>query len=412
MRTLLLLTHSFPFGEGEEFLSSELRCVSGFDRILVVPCSRKPGSVRTKDLPEGVSCLQIPRVPFGRGAYFLVLFRPCVQAELLRLLWKGRFRPDRAHELLYFWKNAEEIFSALKRAVSFAPGDGVVIYSYWLYDAAAAGAMLAGYLRKMGVAVLQISRAHGFDVYAERSKTNYLPMRPYLFHRIDRIFPCSEDGARTLRREAGGEAGKIRRAYLGTGDLGFGMPSREPLHLVSCSYLVPVKRLDLLVGALKQADFPVVWTHIGSGPLEGKIRALAAGLPRSVKAEFPGAMENHAVLEYYKTHRVSAFVNVSGSEGIPVTVMEACSFGIPVVATDVGGTKEIVKNGENGFLIPKDFSPEKLLDVLRNLARMEEAQYGKLCANARRIWMEKFDAEKNYRKFYGELSELSERSGV
>jgi glycosyltransferase involved in cell wall biosynthesis len=92
--------------------------------------------------------------------------------------------------------------------------------------------------------------------------------------------------------------------------------------------------------------------------------------------------------------------------------MEACSFGIPVVATDVGGTKEIVKNGENGFLIPKDFSPEKLLDVLRNLARMEEAQYGKLCANARRIWMEKFDAEKNYRKFYGELSELSERSGV
>lgn len=408
MKTLLVLTHSFPYGTGEEFLAAELRRVSGFDRVLVVPCSRNADAVPTKQLPKGVECLPLSRVPLGRGAYFRILFRPRVQAELFRLLRQGRLRADRAHELLYFEKSAEEIFAALRRAVAFSAGDSVVLYSYWLYDAAAAGAMLAGYLRRKGVRVLQISRAHRFDIYAERSAAGYLPMRAYLFRKADRIFPCSEDGAQVLRREAGREAGKIRCAYLGTRDLGAGLPSLRPFHIVSCSYLVPVKRLHLLIGALKKADFPVVWTHIGSGPLEDKLRALAAELPPGVKAEFLGAMDNGSVLEYYRTHRVSAFLNVSSSEGIPVTVMEACSFGIPVVATDVGGTKEIVSSGENGFLIPRDFSPDELLGVLRGLAGMEETRYGALSANARRIWGEKFSAEKNYRKFYEELSERSE----
>lgn len=405
MKTLLLLTTSFPFGAGEEFLAAELKHVSGFDRVLVVPCSRKPDAVQTKHLPEGVSCVRLSRVPLGRSAYLRIFCRPCVLAELFRLLRQGRLRPGRAHELLYFMKNTEEIFSALKNAVSFSPRESVVIYSYWLYEAAAAGVMLADYLRKKGVSVHQISRAHRFDLYEEQTKTGYLPMRAYLFRHIERIFACSEDGARTLRRQAGREAGKIRCAYLGTKDLGPGLPGRGPFHLVSCSYLVPVKRLDRLIDALMKADFPVVWTHIGSGPLESELKALVKKLPPAVKAEFPGAMENHDVLDYYKTHRVSAFVNVSASEGIPVTIMEASSFGIPVVATDVGGTKEIVRNGENGFLLPKDFSADELLGVLRSLAGMEEARYDALCTNARRIWSEKFSAESNYRKFYDEFNE-------
>ena len=49
------------------------------------------------------------------------------------------------------------------------------------------------------------------------------------------------------------------------------------------------------------------------------------------------------------------FVNPSYSEGLPTTVLEAGAMGLPIIATDVGGTREIIKNEENGFLIrPKD----------------------------------------------------------
>ncbi len=403
MKLLLILTNTFPLGNGEEFLSAEMKHASGFDRIVVCPCSPKAGSVQTKPLPENVECVGLPRRDGGKAAYARLLFRPPVQGELFRLLRAGRLTPARAHELLFFAKHAEEVYNALKRSVPVRPSDSVVIYSYWFYDAAAAGALFAAFLRKRGVSVRLVSRAHGFDIHSERAENGYLPMRPYLFRRVDRIFPCSDDGATVLKREADPFASKITRSYLGTEDCGVGPRSREPFHLVSCSYMIPVKRLHLIAEALETADFPVVWTHIGSGPLEQTIHALAKKLPANVKTEFLGQCGNREILGYYKSTPVSVFVNVSSSEGIPVSVMEACSFGIPAVATDVGGTGELVSDGENGFLLPADFSPQDLLDRLRRFRSMGEDEYRGYCANARRIWEEKFNAPRNYERFYKEI---------
>ena len=404
MKTLLLLTNSFPFGSGEEFLSAELKQSSGFDEIFVCPCSRKAASVQTKLLPAGVRCIPLARKSKGLTAYVRLWFRPCVQAELFRLLRAGRFSPGRVHELLFFMKNADEIFDALKRSISIRPGDSAVIYSYWLYDAAAAGVRFAAFLRKQGVRVRQISRAHGFDIHSERAAYGYLPMRAYLFRHLDHVYPCSDNGADVLKQNAGRYAAKITRAYLGTEDRGTAQQSRTPFHLVSCSYLVPVKRLHLIAEALKQADFPVVWTHIGSGPLEKELRAKAEELPPNVTAEFLGQRHNREILDYYKNNPVSVFVNVSSSEGIPVTIMEAYSFGIPAIATDVGGTHEIVSDGGNGFLLRADFSPHELLDRLQQLRSMGDAEYNVLCVNARRTWREKFNAPGNYKRFYEEIS--------
>ena len=59
------------------------------------------------------------------------------------------------------------------------------------------------------------------------------------------------------------------------------------------------------------------------------------------------------------------------SEGIPVSIMEAQSFGTPVIATDTGGVKELVAPG-TGFLLPVDFKPEDLAErigLFLNMAR-------------------------------------------
>ena len=117
MKTLLLLTRSYPFDDGEEFLASELRHASGFDRVAVCPCGLNRSSVPTRELPEGVRCVRLSKQPLGKSCYLRFLFRPYVQAELWRLLLAGRFRPDRIHEMLFFLKKAEE--TAASREVFF-----------------------------------------------------------------------------------------------------------------------------------------------------------------------------------------------------------------------------------------------------------------------------------------------------
>lgn len=404
MKILLLLTHSYPYGAGESFLDAELRYVSGFDRVVICPCSCDPESPRTASLPENVECIPPVRRKSGSTAYLRLLFRPCIQEELFRLFCSGRLTKERAHELLFFMRNAGEIAGALEQAVAVQPGDSVVVYSYWLYDAAAAGVLVASRIRRKGAAVRVISRAHGFDVHSERAPHRYLPMRMFLFRGLDRIYPCSADGESVLRSGAGKYASKITQSYLGTEDCGEGRQSRQPFHIVSCSYMVPVKRLHRIVEALKLADFPVLWTHIGSGPLEGEIREAASEFPANVRAEFLGSHPNPEILAYYRDHLVSVFVNVSSSEGIPVSVMEACSFGIPVVATNVGGTHEIVSDGENGFLLSPDFTPQELLAALERVRSMSDGDYEAFCRSSRRIWQQKFSACRNYHKFYGEIS--------
>ncbi|NCO54621.1 MAG: glycosyltransferase, partial [Bacteroidetes bacterium] len=62
---------------------------------------------------------------------------------------------------------------------------------------------------------------------------------------------------------------------------------------------------------------------------------------------------------------VDLFINVSESEGIPVSIMEALSAGIPVIATNVGGTNEIVNN-DVGFLIDKEFEINTAVNIINN----------------------------------------------
>ena len=406
MKLLLVLTSTFPYDSGEEFLSAEVNHISGFDRALVCPCNLKADSVVTKKLPNTVACIPLRRVEIGESVYAQLMLQPYVLNEIGLLIQTGRFCFRRIHELLFFMKHAFEIVHALEQMNEFYTADEVTIYSYWFYDAAAAGALFANTLRKRGIKVTQISRAHGFDIHEERAKYSYLPMRKFLLSRVDKLFPCSQNGVNTIVRQYPEYSDKIHPAFLGTVDHGEKKGSRDhSFHILSCSYMVSVKRLHLIAEALQQADFLVCWTHIGSGPLEKEIRSLAAKLPDQVQTEFLGQMDNEAIMNYYKTNDISAFVNVSSSEGIPVSVMEACSFGIPVIATDVGGTGEAVMDGKNGFLIPADFSPDELIIKLRTLKTEPDEEYTRLCDNSRMIWAEKFDATQNYRKFYEEISQ-------
>lgn len=88
-----------------------------------------------------------------------------------------------------------------------------------------------------------------------------------------------------------------------------------------------------------------------------------------------------------------------------MSMMEAMSFDIPVIAAAVGGTPELVDDGENGFLIPADFTDRELARCIQRIADMGEAEYQSFREKARRKFEGGYDAISNYRKFLEHLRE-------
>lgn len=90
----------------------------------------------------------------------------------------------------------------------------------------------------------------------------------------------------------------------------------------------------------------------------------------------------------------------SNYEGLPMVILEAMSFGKPVVASDVGGVSEIVRNGVNGFTL--DNNAELFAEKIRQILE-DEALYNEFCHNSHRIFQEELTVEKmvqGYLKVY------------
>ena len=102
------------------------------------------------------------------------------------------------------------------------------------------------------------------------------------------------------------------------------------------------------------------------------------------------------MIGHYLHHPVDIFVNGSASEGLPVSIMEAISFNIPVIATNVGGTNEIVTS-ESGVLLDPHFSAQELADQIVRVYEHKDRFH------PRRLWEEKFNAGKNYPRFISQI---------
>jgi glycosyltransferase involved in cell wall biosynthesis len=106
-------------------------------------------------------------------------------------------------------------------------------------------------------------------------------------------------------------------------------------------------------------------------------------------------------VELYKYDYVMLF---SSNEGLPLTLIEACSFKKPIICNDVGGNIEIVSNGLNGFVMG-DYV--ELLHLLNNkLEKIDRNEYEAICENSRKIYEEKFLTE-SFRLSYVKYIEKS-----
>ena len=115
-----------------------------------------------------------------------------------------------------------------------------------------------------------------------------------------------------------------------------------------------------------------------------------------------GYVSNQTLINFYQKQQVDLFVNVSSSEGLPVSIMEALSFGIPVIATDVGGSSELVSD-KVGELISSTFTIESLGQNIEKLLNLKSEELLLLRSNARSIFELKVNAKINYLLFYNKI---------
>ena len=105
----------------------------------------------------------------------------------------------------------------------------------------------------------------------------------------------------------------------------------------------------ILAFQLLKSEYPNLELRIvGDGPYRPELEKQVASLGISLAVTFYG--ERKDVLDLLEESDI--FVNPSYSEGLPTSVMEAASVGLPIVATDVGGTNEIIKHMKSGLVIP------------------------------------------------------------
>ena len=149
--------------------------------------------------------------------------------------------------------------------------------------------------------------------------------------------------------------------------------------------LRPVKGLKYLIQAMnmvRQKDTKARLMLIGYGEERQSLEGLVKELDLGDRVTFVGKVPNEKVPEYMAASDI--FVLPSLSEGFPVVILEAMASGLPIVATKVGGLPEIVKDGENGFLV-KPRGPEELADKVLALLENEELRRGMIRNNRNKV---------------------------
>ena len=341
------------------------------------------------------------------------LVRECFRKGAWRSLSKLRV-------LLSYWlimraslANREVMEHIIARA-----DQGYLFYFYWGDKSVLILPFLKSFMAAQGRRVpLAVMRLHGSDAIEEAK--GILPFREQIYGAVDYAVPVSGMIESYIKCRYAVQPRNICTFRLGSPEGGRTLswergPAGE-MHIVSCSNVVPLKRVEYIADAVALlaerlhneggiGDVKsLCWTHIGDGPqrvaLEQHIksRIAAAGFPANLcRVEFKGAMPHREVLEYYRKNHIDLFIHASRSEGGPVVIMEAASFAIPVISTKVGAVDEMIPQE---WIIPVEATPDILVDKVVEYLLLPDGKRLALKEQNRRVWEERWNAERNYAAF-------------
>jgi glycosyltransferase involved in cell wall biosynthesis len=267
--------------------------------------------------------------------------------------------------------------------------------------------------------VMPLSTVHGWSGFSRRETCVYYPLDRWILRRFPRVIAVSSAIAATLVR-SGVDAGRVTRVANGIDPDAFRRRRHEEAHARADLGLPPAapvvgavgrleieKRYDVLIEALavlRRTTTPdAVLLFVGTGSLEADLKRQA----RQCGIEHACMFLGHRSDVPHVFHAVDVFAQSSDTEGTPNAVLEAMALETPVVATDVGGTRDLIRDGVDGVLVPRR-DPQALAKAIGGVLSDPDATRARTSAARQRIEQElSFDARmKTVERIYEELVAL------
>jgi len=389
-KKIVIISTTYPYGSHETFLENEIKYLSEFFDIHVIPLINEKKNDEVRDVPNNVSYSPpiLNKNHLKRFISGVFNLSPLFQffPELINI-----FRNSKKLKVcLYRWYNDLLIYRALlanRQFVDCLNSPSInAIYFFW--------GMAPAFLLKTKKNIF--IRVHGGEIYEDRN-FGYITFKNLKFiSRTNIIYlPVSEKCKTELLKVSPNLSIQINR--LGVYNKGLNPMSlgENKIRLVSCSTLIPLKRVHLIFEAIyKIENLNIEWIHFGDGPLLEDLKQKVSTINNNnISIYLKGREANDIILKYYSEVPIDLFINVSETEGVPVSIMEALSFGIPCFATDVGGTAELIDNNV-GKIVKKDFDSNELSQFVFNLKNKKNANI--LRDNARKRWEMYSNAIVNY----------------
>ena len=354
---LIFVTANLPHGTDEAFIVPEIeQLVRDGHQVLIVPRSPKGLVIHGQDVLKHTRSEALCSATVIKKAMRAASLEPARAARALApVLW--------SRTLGIAAKNLSIVPKALWLAEIAREWGAEHLHSHWAGTTATLTMVASSFS-----GIPWSFTAHRWDI-VENNLLKEKVRRASLARFI------SEDGLRMARMLGIGTTHNARVLYMGVAFPAEVERRRGEWPIVVCpARLVDVKGHRFLLEAWrilrKRGVHAELWLA-GDGALRPQLESLAHsfGLHHSVK--FLGTLKHDELLEIYKEIPVSAVVLASTDlgrgvhEGIPVALMEAMAYGIPVVATSAGGTPELVRPG-TGLLVPPA-DPLALADAFQKL---------------------------------------------
>ena len=142
--------------------------------------------------------------------------------------------------------------------------------------------------------------------------------------------------------------------------------SKTPLHefnILINSRLVVQKNIHLVIeamGSIKNLDINL--KIIGEGGEFERLENIITDLKIQNRVKMIGKVENNLISEFLKTSNL--FIQASDYEGLPHSILEAINYEVPILSTEVGGCKDLLDNGDRGFIISSPQNKQQIAEKI------------------------------------------------
>ncbi len=412
MRNLILFTSYFPFKKGDYvFIKNEIYDLATyFDKIFIFPLESGEMVLDSSFLPNNV--FPFPGLLSNQNRKKLLIdslksklpMRETCKlffSELKQIKTLGHFK-NLLFSLLIIRAQHTNIVNFLKYHTDINSSN-TCCYYFW-------GTGLS-YILASSQNLLHLFpsliRFHGGDLYEERHN-GYIPFRRNILNNATVLTSVSQLGTQYLNRQLAKYDIKKTANVLRLGTIDYAMfeninptPNlithnkkvpNDTFVVVSCSRVIPLKRVDLIYRALNIAansKLPIKWIHFGDGTALVELKNITNQRNIHLNIVLYGNAEHSDIIQFYKDNYVDFFMNASTTEGIPVSIMEAISFNIPILASDAGGTSELVSEANRtGRIFPVDITDYELSKIIKQFCEELKPLQSKYAPRA--FW------EKNY----------------